>query len=125
MSLKTQAKVLRVLQDGEVEPVGAGKPFQVDVRVIAATNKDLVAEVESGSLPRGPLLPAGGRGAAHTAAARAPGGHPAARGAPLRAVLRRSTTAAPRAGARPPWTSSAATPGPATSASSRTSSNAP
>ncbi len=48
MSLKTQAKVLRVLQDGEVEPVGAGKPFKVDVRVIAATNKDLVAEVEAG-----------------------------------------------------------------------------
>jgi two-component system nitrogen regulation response regulator NtrX len=48
MSLKTQAKVLRVLQDGEVEPVGAGKPFTVDVRVIAATNKDLVAEVEAG-----------------------------------------------------------------------------
>jgi two-component system nitrogen regulation response regulator NtrX len=48
MSLKTQAKVLRVLQDGEVEPVGAGKVFRVDVRVIAATNKDLVAEVRAG-----------------------------------------------------------------------------
>jgi two-component system nitrogen regulation response regulator NtrX len=48
MSLKTQAKVLRVLQDGEVEPVGAGRPFQVDVRVIAATNKDLAAEVKEG-----------------------------------------------------------------------------
>jgi len=48
MSLKTQAKVLRVLQDGEVEPVGAGRPFQVDVRVIAATNKDLTAEVQAG-----------------------------------------------------------------------------
>ncbi len=48
MSLKTQAKVLRVLQDGEVEPVGAGKTFRVDVRVIAATNKDLASEVESG-----------------------------------------------------------------------------
>ena len=48
MSLKTQAKVLRVLQDGEVEPVGAGKTLQVDVRVIAATNKDLVAAVQSG-----------------------------------------------------------------------------
>ncbi len=48
MSLKTQAKVLRVLQDGEVEPVGAGQPFRVDVRVIAATNKDLAAEVAAG-----------------------------------------------------------------------------
>jgi two-component system nitrogen regulation response regulator NtrX len=49
MSLKTQAKVLRVLQDGEVEPVGAGSAFRVDVRVIAATNKDLVAEVQAGA----------------------------------------------------------------------------
>ncbi len=49
MSLKTQAKVLRVLQDGEVEPVGAGRTLQVDVRVIAASNKDLVAEVKNGS----------------------------------------------------------------------------
>ena len=48
MSLKTQAKVLRVLQDGEVEPVGAGEPFRVDVRVIAATNKSLVDEVQEG-----------------------------------------------------------------------------
>ena len=48
MSLKTQAKVLRVLQDGEVEPVGAGSPFTVDVRVIAATNKDLPTEVREG-----------------------------------------------------------------------------
>jgi two-component system nitrogen regulation response regulator NtrX len=49
MSLKTQAKVLRVLQDGEVEPVGAERPFTVDVRVIAATNKDLAAEVADGA----------------------------------------------------------------------------
>lgn len=49
MSLKTQAKVLRVLQDGEVEPVGAERPFTVDVRVIAATNKDLAAAVAEGS----------------------------------------------------------------------------
>lgn len=48
MSLKTQAKVLRVLQDGEVEPIGAGKPLTVDVRVIAATNKDLDDEVANG-----------------------------------------------------------------------------
>jgi two-component system nitrogen regulation response regulator NtrX len=48
MSLKTQAKVLRVLQDGEVEPVGAAKTIEVDVRVIAATNKDLAQEIAAG-----------------------------------------------------------------------------
>src|SRR5439155_11712125 len=48
MSLKTQAKVLRVLQDGEVEPVGAAKPFTVDVRAIAATNHDLAAAIAKG-----------------------------------------------------------------------------
>jgi len=48
MSLRTQAKVLRVLQDGEVEPVGAGVVGRVDVRVIAATNKDLAAEMQAG-----------------------------------------------------------------------------
>ena len=48
MSLRTQAKVLRVLQEGEVEPVGAAAVIKVDVRVIAATNKDLVAEIRGG-----------------------------------------------------------------------------
>ncbi len=48
MSLRTQSKVLRVLQDGEVEPVGAARSFTVDVRVIAATNKDLPAEIAAG-----------------------------------------------------------------------------
>ncbi len=48
MSERTQAKVLRVLQDGEVEPVGAGVVRHVDVRVIAATNKDLPTEVRTG-----------------------------------------------------------------------------
>ena len=49
MSLKTQAKVLRVLQDGEVEPVGAAKTLTVDVRVVAATNKNLPAEIAAGT----------------------------------------------------------------------------
>ena len=39
MSLKTQAKVLRVLQEGEVERLGSARTIKVDVRVIAATNK--------------------------------------------------------------------------------------
>ena len=41
MSLKTQAKVLRVLQEGEVERLGSSRTMKVDVRVLAATNKDL------------------------------------------------------------------------------------
>ena len=48
MSLRTQAKVLRVLQEGEVEPVGAASVIKVDVRVIAATNKDLTEEIRNG-----------------------------------------------------------------------------
>jgi two-component system, NtrC family, nitrogen regulation response regulator NtrX len=48
MSPRTQAKVLRVLQNGEVEPVGAEKTVQVDVRVVAATNRDLEAEIKAG-----------------------------------------------------------------------------
>mgnify|MGYP001091552074 FL=1 len=48
MSVRTQSKVLRALQDGEVEPVGAARTLTVDVRVIAATNKDLPAEIGAG-----------------------------------------------------------------------------
>jgi two-component system nitrogen regulation response regulator NtrX len=48
MSLKTQSKVLRALQDGEVEPVGYAGSINVDVRVVAATNKDLGEEIAAG-----------------------------------------------------------------------------
>jgi DNA-binding NtrC family response regulator len=46
MSLGAQAKVLRALQEGKITRVGADKDISVDVRVIAATNKDLLKEVE-------------------------------------------------------------------------------
>jgi len=49
MSLKTQAKVLRVLEEGEVQKVGSSKINKVDVRVIAATNKDLKKEIQTGN----------------------------------------------------------------------------
>ncbi len=49
LSLEAQAKVLRVLQEGEFEPVGATKTETVDVRVIAATHRDLKAEVDEGN----------------------------------------------------------------------------
>ena len=43
-----QVKLLRALQEGEVEPVGARKNIKVDVRIISATNRDLIADVKSG-----------------------------------------------------------------------------
>src|ERR671913_2331084 len=49
MSLKTQAKVLRVLQEQVMEPVGGSKRIKVDARVLAATNKDLTAEIRAGN----------------------------------------------------------------------------
>ncbi len=48
MSLAAQAKVLRVLQDGVVTRIGGNKPVQVDVRVLAATNKELEEEINAG-----------------------------------------------------------------------------
>jgi two-component system nitrogen regulation response regulator NtrX len=49
MSLRTQAKVLRALEEQRFEPVGAASSVQVDVRVVAATNKNLEEEIERGN----------------------------------------------------------------------------
>jgi two-component system nitrogen regulation response regulator NtrX len=48
MSLKTQAKVLRIIQEQVFERVGGSRTIQVDVRIVAATNKDLQLEIELG-----------------------------------------------------------------------------
>jgi two-component system nitrogen regulation response regulator NtrX len=49
MSLKTQAKILRILEEQRFERVGGSRPIQVDVRIIAATNKNLEGEIARGS----------------------------------------------------------------------------
>ncbi|MFO7576774.1 MAG: sigma-54 dependent transcriptional regulator [Pelovirga sp.] len=49
MSLKTQAKILRILQEHKFERVGGNRTIEVDVRVIAATNKDLLQEIRTGN----------------------------------------------------------------------------
>jgi DNA-binding NtrC family response regulator len=43
-----QVKLLRAIQEGEVEPVGGRKPIKVDVRIVSATNRDLIADVKAG-----------------------------------------------------------------------------
>ena len=49
LTLNLQAKLLRVLQEGEFERLGSGKTIKVNVRVIAATNRNLLAAMEQGS----------------------------------------------------------------------------
>lgn len=49
MSLKTQAKVLRAIEEQKFQPIGAQSPRSVDVRIIAATNKNLSQEIKAGS----------------------------------------------------------------------------
>ena len=70
--LGTQVKLLRVLQERTFERVGGNETLKVDVRLIAATNRDLEAEIEKGIVPRGPLLPAQRRRDRDPAAPRAP-----------------------------------------------------
>jgi two-component system response regulator AtoC len=48
LPLSLQAKLLRALQEGEIQPVGAGRVEKVDVRVVACTNRDLAAEAKAG-----------------------------------------------------------------------------
>ena len=58
MTLATQAKILRALQERELQRVGGAQTIKVDVRIIASTNKDLERAVTRGHVPRRPLLPA-------------------------------------------------------------------
>ena len=90
MSPKTQAKVLRVLQEGEVERLGSARTIKVDVRVIAATNKDLEEEIEKGTFREDLYFRLSVIPITRAAAARPARGHPAARPPLRRAVQPRA-----------------------------------
>src|SRR2546428_9450058 len=57
MPLETQAKILRVLQERELERVGGNRTLKADARILAATNQYLEAKVQAGSLPADPSYP--------------------------------------------------------------------
>ncbi len=69
MPLNMQAKLLRVLEEGELERIGGDKPITVDVRVLVATHRDLAELVAQRQVPPGPVSPGGG--VSHYAAAAA------------------------------------------------------
>ena len=78
MSPGIQAKFLRVLEGHPFERVGGSKPIKVDVRVIAATNRDLEKDVAEGRLPPRPLLPPPRAGDRRARPAQTARGHPPA-----------------------------------------------
>ena len=77
LSLPAQAKILRVLQNGEIQKVGAQQTVKVDVRVLSGTHKDLKEAVAAGTLSRGPVLPVECRADQGAEPARASRGYPA------------------------------------------------
>ncbi len=77
LSLEVQAKLLRVLQEGQFERLGSPKTIKVNVRVIGATNRDLAEEVTQWGFPGRPVLPPERISHSRAPAPRSVGGHPA------------------------------------------------
>ena len=84
---EVQVKLLRVLEERQIERLGSPKPIRVDTRIVAATHRNLEQRDRRGHVPRGSLLPAQRLSDPRAAAARARRGHPAARLALCRRVL--------------------------------------
>ncbi len=87
MSVTMQVKLYRVLQEGKVRPVGSTEESDVDVRVIAATNKDLEKEIAEGPFPRRSLLSPQRHSHSSAAASRTPRRYSSAGPRISRAVL--------------------------------------
>ena len=124
MPLELQVKLLRVIESGSFFRVGAEQPISVDVRILAASNRDVLRVDRQRPDAGGPLLPPAGVRAERVAAARAPRRRRAA-GA---ALPRRSRAERRRAQGdhdRRPWRRCRATPGPATCATCATWSSRP
>ena len=100
MRVDLQAKLLRALQESEVQRLGSTRPRKVDVRILAATSEDLEQAIRAQDLPRGSVLPAQRGPDPPAAAARARRGHPAA-GRPLPRPPPRASSSASRVGVSP------------------------
>ena len=88
MSLKTQAKILRILQEQKFERVGGAQTTSVDVRIVAATNKDLKVEIQQGSFREDLFLSAQRHSFCRSSSERPGGGYPSSGKAFPKGILR-------------------------------------